>query len=368
MNVLHIIAPGTIAGAEKSVLASVKALMDAGQETRLAVIGETRDPAHGREFISLAKERGIDSIELTARGRIDLALINRLHTVVTRGAYDVVHSHSYKSLAHLSAFRSRIPVLVATYHGATSHDLTAKLYERIQWALFQNVDCLFAVSQGAKEALEMFGASRCRIAVVPNMLGEAVPEPRLPGADGKATPDFLYLGRLSVEKGIDILIRALARLPKSFRFKLTIVGDGPERGRLEQMVRKEGLEERVFFLGFQLNINDCLASADVLVMPSRREGLPMALIEAAASGKPVVASRVGGIPDIVEDGINGLLVEPESVEGLCKAIEQIGNNLYRFQVESVNRAQQIQVRYSPERWAERAMVEYERAMEMGKRQ
>jgi glycosyltransferase involved in cell wall biosynthesis len=116
-------------------------------------------------------------------------------------------------------------------------------------------------------------------------------------------------------------------------------------------------------MGFKTNIRDYLFDAHVLVMPSRTEGLPMALIEAAACGRPVVASRVGGIPEIVEHGVNGLLVEPDQVDALAAAIEEIGGNLNRFMIESGARVSLIRDSYSPENWVRIAVEEYNKALE-----
>ena len=193
------------------------------------------------------------------------------------------------------------------------------------------------------------------------MLSESFPEPAPPVKRDRTEPlKLLYLGRLSVEKGTDVLLSALAALPPDFRFELSVVGEGPERKKLQEQAVDLGLDNGVRFEGFRTNIGDYLAAADALIMPSRTEGLPMTLVEAAAFGKPVIGSDVGGIPDIVEHEKNGILVPSENVPALGDAILQLEKNLYGYQVRSTELASIIREKYSPRRWADRAVREYAR--------
>ena len=143
---------------------------------------------------------------------------------------------------------------------------------------------------------------------------------------------------------------------------LHIVGDGPERQRLENMVHVEGTENSVQFHGFQPDIVRYLNTADVLIMPSRTEGMPMALIEAAATGLPIIASNVGGIPEIVTHSFNGLLVQPDDPHELKQAIETMVFGYGRFESNSRAEAKNIIDRHSADRWVTRAVAEYQNAM------
>ncbi len=364
MKILHLIAPGPIAGAEKSVLASVRALQDADCDVSLAAIKEARKPELGESFSRLAEENGIECAEFEARGRLDTRLMNRLRRVIGAGGYTVIHAHGFKALAYVSAVRREGTALIATYHGATAHNTVARIYEWIEWALYQQLDCLFVVSDGAREALNRRGKLRCQAAIVPNILFDALPEPTETEEKGATDPlELLYLGRLSIEKGADVLIDALSHMPASCGTRLTVLGDGPLRPELERATQKKGLGDRVVFKGFQPNIADYLSRCDALVMPSRTEGLPMALIEAAVIGKPVIASRVGGIPDIVQPERNGLLVPPDRPDKLARAIEQLADARYRFALESVRLAPMFKDRYSAARWATTALERYKAAID-----
>jgi len=128
-------------------------------------------------------------------------------------------------------------------------------------------------------------------------------------------------------KGHDVLLAALAELARpahgGLRPRLWIAGDGEERDELEQQARSLGLGERVSFLGVRDDVGDLLAAADLCVLPSRQEGLGVAALEAMAAGRPVVASKVGGLAGAVEDGLCGLLVPPEEPAALAAALARV---------------------------------------------
>jgi glycosyltransferase involved in cell wall biosynthesis len=136
------------------------------------------------------------------------------------------------------------------------------------------------------------------------------------------------VANMNVEtKGHADLIRAAAEVSREFHdAKFLLVGDGAERSRLEALTQELGLSNTVLFLGRRKDVPDILACCDLFVLPSWAEGLPNSVLEAMASGLPVVATRVGGTPEIIEDGVNGLLVAPREPHGLALAIMQILEN------------------------------------------
>ena len=136
----------------------------------------------------------------------------------------------------------------------------------------------------------------------------------------------MFVGRLSGVKGVLVLLNAMAKLRRKFTdVVLTLVGDGPDRGRVERMVEALELKEHVELLGYRSTeeVRELLGHADVFVLPSFAEGVPVVLMEAMASGVPVVASRIAGIPELVEDNVSGVLVAPANSDALAKAIERL---------------------------------------------
>lgn len=140
---------------------------------------------------------------------------------------------------------------------------------------------------------------------------------------------LLYVGRLAVEKGVPVLLRSLIALKnEGYRFHLTLLGDGPERASLEADVKANGLDGMVYFGGFssQETVRNTLQESDVFVLPSFAEGVPVSLMEAMACGVPVIATNVGGVTELIEHGLSGLVVAPSDEVALKKAISSYIDN------------------------------------------
>jgi glycosyltransferase involved in cell wall biosynthesis len=278
--------------------------------------------------------------------------------------FNIVHSHDYKALLHLSFFRSEIPALLATYHGATSHTVAVQIYEFVERILFQSTDCVVAVSDGARATLESRGPFRSRIAVVPNFVSCTRPKQKTPRIRKPGEFQLLFLGRLSYEKGLDVLLRAI-EVSAALPIVLDVVGDGPERASLEAMAQSLKIAHKVKFHGFERNVMKHLSNADILVMPSRTEAMPMALMEAATLGIPIVASSVGGIPEIITHLENGVLVDPADACALSDAIETVTADMPAFKKRSAKAAKIISKRFSAEGWVRGAVDAYTRALQSG---
>jgi glycosyltransferase involved in cell wall biosynthesis len=162
-----------------------------------------------------------------------------------------------------------------------------------------------------------------RTVVVPNAVD--LPAVRRPRSTERELPLFLAVGRLRAPKDFMTFVRALGKLPPE-SFEAVIVGEGPDRGLLEHEIGALGLAGRVRLVGERRDVPDLLADADVFVLPSRSEGHPVAILEAMAAGLPVVASRVGGVPEQVSHGETGLLVEPGDPDELAAALRRLATN------------------------------------------
>ena len=227
---------------------------------------------------------------------------------------------------------------------------------RLKNSIYRNAVLCIGASRAIGEYFKEIGCKN--IEIIPN----GIDLERFKGLDRKSHDGFVVMtiARLEKVKGIEYLIGAFARLSLPRRLSLVIIGDGSERKNLENLVKKLNLEERVEFLGEIPNerIPEYLAGADCFVLPSLKEGFGIAVLEAMAAGVPVIASRVGGILDIIEDGKTGLLIEPGNPEEIAKAISKIyQDSVLREQL--INNAIAELKRYNWKNMAERVFKIYE---------
>jgi L-malate glycosyltransferase len=181
-----------------------------------------------------------------------------------------------------------------------------------------------------------------------------IDERRFRGGVAEPTEDLLFVGRLAPIKRVDLFLEAVAeaarRLP---RLSAVVVGDGAERAGLEALARRLGLEERVRFAGHQLDVAPWLARARALVLTSDSEGLPLSVMEAMTAGLPVIASHVGDLPDLVEDGVNGFLVRERTPEAFADRIVQLLASdalRARFSREASRAAQRYEIGVATDLW------------------
>jgi glycosyltransferase involved in cell wall biosynthesis len=251
--------------------------------------------------------------------------------LVRGGGFDLVHSFLYRShtacrLARLSAGRA-VPLVSSERCLGDNRGRVARLVNRL---LARASDRVLAVSRAVGErASRRDGVPPGRVVVVPNGIEAPSPDPRararLRRALGLGPGDtlLLALGRLHREKGPDVLVQALMRLHQrgAAGWRCVFVGDGPER----EALRAAGapLGDRVLFAGSRGRVAPWLEACDLLVLPSREEGMPVAAIEAMMHGRPVIATRVGGTPEVVRHDETGILLPPEDPAALDDALTSL---------------------------------------------
>jgi glycosyltransferase involved in cell wall biosynthesis len=196
----------------------------------------------------------------------------------------------------------------------------SKALKRLRTAALSQARTIVVPSEYLARIAAGWGLERAKLLVVPN----AAPAEETPSPP-RAEDTFVFAGRLTEQKALHVALEAIARLERA---RLVLVGDGPERERLERLATRLGLDGRVEFRGAQPRSAalEALAGATAAVLPSAWENFPHAAVEALAVGTPVVATPVGGVPEIVRDGENGLLVETGSVDALAEALRSIASD------------------------------------------
>ena len=287
--------------------------------------------------------------------------------------FDLIHSHGYRAdlISLVVARWFRLPV-VSTCHGFIANDLHLSFYNRLNVFLLRFFSRVIAVSDRMKADLISGGVNDARIDVVTNAV-ESVTETnrdrwrrdvrcRL----GIGSDDFVfgYVGRLSEEKGLTHLVDAANVAFVGGRpCRILIVGEGTQQRALELQVEAHGLRDRVCFAGFQSEPSMWYPAMDAFVLPSLTEGTPMALLEAMAEGLPIVATEVGGVPAIISNMVNGILVPPSDPVRLADAMRSVATDegLRRRLSECAVRS--VRETYDVRTWIRRTREVYLTALE-----
>jgi glycosyltransferase involved in cell wall biosynthesis len=244
--------------------------------------------------------------------------------VFRRERPDILHANSSKAgvLGRLAARVAGVPIRIFTVHGwafSAYSGIKGRLYywgDRLVEPLTTVTIC---VSEGERKA--GIAAGTCdaeRTVVIPNAV-DVDGAPR--ASHQRKMPRIIAVGRLKAPKDFLTLVRAAGMLPEGA--ETLIVGEGPDRPRLEQEIRALGVAERVRLLGERYDVPKLLADADVFVLSSASEGMPVSVLEAMAAGLPVVSSHVGGVPELVVDGETGILVRPGDASALAAALSSL---------------------------------------------
>jgi glycosyltransferase involved in cell wall biosynthesis len=323
IRVLHIITNLGIGGAERLVVSAARGLPRDRFESVICCLTD-RGP--------LAREVEADGVTVHCvnayPGLSNPLAFTRLVSIIGSVQPTIVHTHlqAPNLYGRLAACLVRVPIVIATEHNVYTGK--ARRYIAVERMLARLTSALVAVSSEVQQFLgRQLRLPLARIQVIRN--GVAAPQPTTEGVAALtarigAVPTQLRLATiasLTSKKGHDVLLRALALLAgRGLCVAAVFAGDGPERARLELIAADLKLRDSVHFLGAVSNPADVLAAADVFVLPSLVEGLPLALLEAMRAGKPIVATSVGGVPEAVTSGINGLLVAPADDLALADAI------------------------------------------------
>jgi len=311
LHIVHIIPTLRHGGAERLVVDLSNALAKNGH--RVSIVTFFDD-------IPLASEldKNVEVHIVKKKGKLSLGLISALPKKLLEIDADIVHTHLFGAdvWGRLAAKKLHLPV-VSTEHNINKSEGILK--HQIKRMLRKKTDQYVAVSQSVAVYMrERYSIQEDYIDIIP------------PGIDIKkfqelSQPEWsditsiLMLGRLTEQKGFDIAVKALAGL-QELDWTCQIVGNGEEEQELQRQIRTLGLEERITMSQATTDVGGVYTSADIVLMPSRWEGFGMVALEAMAAGRLLIGSRVGGLPDMIQDKENGVLFEPNNEESLQKAL------------------------------------------------
>jgi glycosyltransferase involved in cell wall biosynthesis len=336
-RVLRLFSRLNIGGPSLHVILLSQGLRPLGYETRLVVGRES--PREGN-LLALAAERGVACETMAGLGREiaplrDIVALAGLVRLMRAWRPEIVHTHTAKAglLGRLAARAAGVPTVVHTFHGHVLRGYFSPpkqaLFRGLERVLARAADALVAVSQTVKQDLVELGVAEApKIRVIPlglelEPLTRALPRGTLRREAGipAEAPLVGMVGRLVPIKDVPTFLEA-ARLVRARRpdARFALVGDGEERPALEALCRALGMDGAVRFFGWRSDLPPVYGDLDVVVNASRNEGTPVALIEALAAARPVVATAVGGTPDLLGGGERGRLVPPGEPAALAEAV------------------------------------------------
>jgi glycosyltransferase involved in cell wall biosynthesis len=368
ISVLRVIARLNVGGPALHVSYLSAGLAERGYRTTL-VVGELAQGEGSMEFV--AESRGVRVVKLSSLSREiaplrDFASLIQLTRLIQRQRPQIIHTHTAKAgaigrVAALLAGGDR-PIVVHTFHGHVLRGYFGPLrtlaFRLLEHVLARATTKLVAVSPEVRDELVSLGVAPAdKFAVI--RLGIELDE-RLVQAteDGRAEsrrqlgvdPEtFLvgWVGRMTGVKRVPDLLEAFGQLRAGgVDSRLCLVGDGPERESLERLAKSLGLAQDCLFLGYQEEMGRWFESFDAFALSSANEGTPVSAIEALAAGCPVVATRVGGVPDVVQDGETGFLIASGDTEALSRRLAELaGNPDLRMRLGALGR-ERVTARYA----------------------
>jgi glycosyltransferase involved in cell wall biosynthesis len=323
---------GTGGGPEKTILLGAARSDPERYKVTVCYLRDTRDPAFS--IATRAADAGVDYVEVAENSSWDYKIWPQLRRVAEARQIDIVHTHDYKTdfLGLLLAKRSgAIPL--ATVHGWSGHSWKERgfYYPADQFVLrfYPRIIC---VSADTKAALTKAGVRASGVVVVPNGIDsehfrrQPEFEHQVRAELGLAPDAYVVgaVGRLEVEKNFGLLIRSLAELvEEGVDAHVLIAGEGSLRSQLESLAASVGVQGRCRFLGHVHDVVRLHHALDAMVLCSHNEASPNAVLEAMAMGTPVVATDVGGVSQLVDAGVHGILVQPGSGEALVQALVRL---------------------------------------------
>lgn len=364
ISILHVVAPARFGGLEAVLRALASGHARRGHSVRVAAVVSPSAERH--PLIEALTRDGVATTVLQIGARGYLAERRAVGALCDKMKPNVVHTHGFRPdvVDGQVARRAKIPV-VSTCHGFIEGDLRGRLYQTLQRRALRSFDAVIAVSESIATRLRAAKVDDCIIHLVPNafsssrdMLSREAARAELGISAG---PIIGWVGRLSTEKGPDLALEAFARIT-DLRARLVMIGDGRERVALHRQAASLGVAARVSWCGSVADAGRLFTAFDVFFLSSRTEGTPIALLEAMAAAVPIVATRVGGIPQVLDSSC-ALLVAAGDAGEMATALTRALADAPAAQARAMAARARLEERFAVDTWLERHEAIYRQVIE-----
>lgn len=351
MRILHLRSSEFFGGPERAIVGQCLYLKNFEMICGSFVRGDKSS-----RFLDECDKKNIRTISIRDSFAGDMRVIGRVVDIIDSNRLDLIVTHDYKAnfFAHYATRKTGI-CQAAHFRGWTAEDFKDKIYNRINWAYLKKIPAILTVSATTKQLLTDRGIPADRIRVVHNAIvcNDDVKRTRGEERTSGEKLRVVAAGRLSREKGYDILLEAVARIKDNAPpFMISIYGHGPDEEMLRATVGRLGLSDNVEFCGFVDDIKPVFREADFMILPSRSEGMPNVILEAWSQKLGVLSTAVGGVPEMIQPGENGLLAPPEDIDGLAERLLYALGNPTEMDKYGEAGYRTVRQRYSYERQAE----------------
>jgi glycosyltransferase involved in cell wall biosynthesis len=367
--VLHLTAPGDFGGRETAVAALAESLRALRQPVEVLAILDAGSVVTEHPFVVRLQAAGVPVRALTFRPRAYADEVRALRAVVRETGAAIVHSHGYRTdVVAALALRNADVALISTAHGFTGGGWKNRLYEFLQSVAWRRFATVIAVSEPLSRILVARGLAEERVRTIRNAWRP--PRGSIPAAEARrqlgiedAEVALGWVGRLSPEKGPDVALAALAEL-RDPRVRLHMIGAGRLQVELERLERRLDLTDRIRWHGAIQNAGALIAAFELFLLSSRSEGTPMVLFEAMAAGTPIVATSVGGVPDVLS-AREAWLVPKEDPDALARMIREALTNREERGLRAKCAGERLFREFAVEPWARAHLALYREVLSGG---
>ena len=350
IKILEVINSLNIGGAE---LLLKNFIIEAKKEQKYSVDVCTLYSTNDAKNIEEIKKKNVHIWSLDLKNKYTLSSIGKIKKIIERENYDIVHVHLFPASAFVALSSLFLPNnirYIFTEHSTFNRRRTIKIFKIVDGFIYNRYSKIICPSKQVQNSLiKWIPKNKEKTEVMPN----GTPIHSKPVVDQIIKNyDVLFVGRLVHQKGIRFLLEAVSILQNKYKkyIKVAIVGGGPLEKELKKMCEKLKINDSVEFLGFQRDIDRIMKSSKVFVLPSYYEGFGIVLLEAMKNMVPIVATNVGGIPEIITDGNEGILIPKANSEILAKSINKVLEDEKLRSKLIQNAYRKVQKKYSIERY------------------